>query len=184
VQVAEFKPPVVQAMPIAGALRAAGTLMHAAAQSGLLSRDYMVSWLGHSFRGEDRTAFLRDLLDVSNHVHVPVAAGGGDGWWFQITRRLLWLTKATEEHRLLESLLSNADDALQALVAVEPLLIAGRLTSHPVDWAMAFRIWPSVERPGAMTRHPAPHPEQHARPANEKTPNPDVGSGSFRCPER
>src|SRR6266568_9534000 len=29
-----------------------------------------------------------------------------------------------------------------------------------------------------------PHPEHHAHPANTETPNPNVGSGSFRCLER
>lgn len=36
---------------------------------------------------------------------------------------------------------------MRTLVAVEPLLIAGRVTCHPADWAMAVRIWPSAVRP-------------------------------------
>ena len=154
-------------MPVGRALRAAGNLVHATAQSGLLSRDYMMPWLGHTFPPEERTEFLRSLLDPSNHVHVPVAFGAGGGWWFQVARRLLWVTKATEEQRLLEPLFPDGDDGLRALVAVEPLLIVGRITSHPADWAMAVRIWPSVERPVAMAsrwRHVAGAIRDHGIP--------------------
>jgi len=166
-QVAEFTQSAGQGMPIARALRVAGGLVHAAAQSGLLTRDYMLSWLGHSFPREERTPFLRSLLDASNHVHVPIAEGASGGWWFQITRRLLWTTEATEEQRLVESLIPDGDDALRALVAVEPLLIVGRIMSHPADWAMAVRIWPSVERPVAMAtrwRRTASAIQQHGIP--------------------
>jgi hypothetical protein len=138
--------PVTRAMPVASALRAAGGLVHAAAQAGGLSRDFILAWLGQ-FPPAERTAFLQELADPSYRVHVPVATGGGDGWWFQITRRLLWITPAADEHRLVEPLFPNADRALRTLVAVEPLLIAGRVTSHPADWAMAVRIWPSAVRP-------------------------------------
>lgn len=150
VQVAEVPSPVERAMPVGRALRVAGNLVHAAAQSGLLSRHYILSWLANVFSREERAEFLRSLLDPTNHVHVPVAAGSGGGWWFQVTRRLLWVTKATEEQRLLEPLFPDGDNALRALVAVEPLMIVGRVTSHPADWAMAVRIWPSIERPMAM----------------------------------
>jgi len=146
VQVREVRPPNSHAMPIVGALRFAGGLVHRVAQSELLSRDYLLRWLQHSFQHKDRVEFMRGLVDASNHVHVPIAGGGYDGWWFQITRRLLWVTKATEEQRLVEPLISDDDDALKALVAVEPLLIAARVTNHPADWVMAVRIWPSVER--------------------------------------
>jgi hypothetical protein len=48
---------------------------------------------------------------------------------------------------MVEPLFPDADQALRTLVAVEPLLIAGRVTSHPADWAIAVRIWPSAGRP-------------------------------------
>jgi hypothetical protein len=151
VQVAKVVPPAEPAMPVAGALRVAGDLVHAAARSGFLSRDFVLSWLGHSFRPEDRTAFLRDLLDASSHVHIPVAWTAGGGWWFQITRRITWITQATEEQRLVEPLFPDGDGALRALVAIEPLLIVSHITSHPADWAMAVRLWPSLESPVAMS---------------------------------
>ena len=138
--------PVTRAMPVASALRAAGGLVHAAAQAGVLSRDFMLAWLGQ-FPPAERTAFLQELADPSCRVHVPVATGGGEGWWFQVTRRLLWVTPAADEQRLVEPLFPDADRALRTLAAVEPLLIAGRVTSHPTDWAMAVRIWPSAVRP-------------------------------------
>jgi hypothetical protein len=150
VQVAEIAPPAERAIPVAAALQAAGHVVHGAARSGFLSRDLMLSFLG-AFAGEDRTAFLRDLMDPSRHVHVPVITAAGGGWWFQITRRLTWITQATEEQRLVEPLFPDADDALRTLAAVEPLLIASRVTSHPANWAMAVRIWPSLERPVDMS---------------------------------
>jgi hypothetical protein len=167
VQVAEVASPVERGMPVGSALRVAGNLIHATAQSGFMSRDYVLSWLGHMFPHEERTEFLRSLLDPSNHIHVPVAAGMGGGWWFQVTRRLLWVTKATEEQRLLEPLFPDGDNELRALAAVEPLLTVGRITSHPADWAMAVRIWPSVERPVAMAsrwRHVAGAIREHGIP--------------------
>ena len=106
----------------------------------------MLAWLCQ-FPPVERTAFLHELLDPSYRVHVPVAMGGGDGWWFQITRRLLWVTPAADEQRLVEPLFPDAEEELRTLAAVEPLLIAGRVTSHPADWAMAVRIWPSAGRP-------------------------------------
>jgi len=156
--------PVTRIMSIASALRAAGSLVHAVAQSGLLSRDFMLAWLSQ-FPPADRTAFLHELLDPSYHVHVPVATGAGDGWWFQITRRLLWITPDADEQRLVEPLFPDADEALRTLVAVEPLLIAGRVTSHPADWAMAVRIWPSAGRPASRPwRHLASAIHEHGIP--------------------
>jgi len=145
-QPAPVPQPVPRAMPVASALRVAGGLVHAAAQAGVLSHDFMLAWLCQ-FPPAERTAFLHELLDPSYRVHVPVAMGGGDGWWFQITRRLLWVTPAADEQRLVEPLFPDTEGELRTLAAVEPLLIAGRVTSHPADWAMAVRIWPSAGRP-------------------------------------
>lgn len=170
VQVAQAPQPgpapqlVARAMPVASALRAAGGLVHAAGQAGVLSRDFMLAWLAQLPPGE-RTAFLQELADPSLRVHVPVAIGGGDGWWFQITRRLLWITPAADERRLVEPLFPDADQALRTLVAVEPLLIVGRVTSHPADWAMAVRIWPSAVRPADRPwRHLASAIHEHGIP--------------------
>jgi hypothetical protein len=90
-------------MPVASALRAAGGMVHAAAQARALSRDFILAGLGQ-FPPAERTAFLQELADPSYRAHIPVATGGGDGWWFQITRRLLWITPAADEQRLVEPL--------------------------------------------------------------------------------
>jgi hypothetical protein len=182
VQVAQVTLPPGPVMPAAAALRVAGHLVHAAARDGLLSREYVLSWLGHSFRGEDRTTFLRGLTDPLNHVHVPVAAAAAGGWLFQITRRLIWITQDTEEQRLVEPLFPDGDGALRALTAVEPFLIAGRVSSHPADWVMAARIWPSLERPVAMTtqwRSVAPAVRQHGIPVLAL--DPDSTSEEIQC---
>jgi hypothetical protein len=151
-QVAEFEQSAERAMPAAVALRVASDLVHKTARSGLLSGEHILTWLGHTFPPEERTAFFREVWDDSNHAHVPVGWGGGDGWWFQITGRILWVTNATEELRLVEPLFPDGEDALRRLVAVEPLLIVARITGHRADWAMAVRIWPSVERPAAIRK--------------------------------
>ena len=66
--------PVTRAMPVASALRAAGGLVHAAAQAGVLSREFMLAWLGQ-FPPAERTAFLHELLGSL----IPRSRPGGDG---------------------------------------------------------------------------------------------------------
>lgn len=171
--------PVTRVISIASALRAAGVLVHMAFRSGFLTRDFMVSWL-RQFPPADRTAFLHELVDPSYHVHVPVATGVGDGWWFQITRRLMWITPAADEQRLVEPLFPDADEALRTLVAVEPLLIAARVTSHPADWAMAARIWPSAGRPaGRPWRYLASAIHEHGIPVLSL--DPESTSEEIQC---
>jgi len=58
------------------------------------------------------------------------------------------LGAASLDQRFVEALIPDGDDALRGLVAVEPLMIVARVAQHPADWAMAVRIWPSIERPG------------------------------------
>ena len=76
---------------------------------------------------------------------------GGGGWWFQIARRLIWVTSETnDEGRLLELLLDGAttSDEVVPLVATEPILIAAPMTHQPVAWAFTARIWTDeVQRP-------------------------------------
>jgi hypothetical protein len=164
VQLAQFTSPPSRAAPIASALRFAGNLTHAVAQDGGLSGDQVLGWLGRAFDRDARAAFMRTLTDPSKRIHVPVAAVAHDGWWFQITRRLLWVTPAMEEQRLIEPLITDADDAVKALCAVEPLLIVARVTKQPADWAMAVRIWPSVQRPSTPWRFVADAIRGHGIP--------------------
>jgi hypothetical protein len=135
-------------MPIASALRFGAHLLHETSRAGGLAGEAVVWWLGRTFTSEARPEFLRTLLDPDNHVHVPIVAVARDGWWFQVTRRIFWVTSATEEQRLVEPLIPGGGDDLRRLVAVEPLLIVARVASQPADWAMAVRVWPSVARPG------------------------------------
>ena len=151
-QVAEFKQPPARAMAAALALRSAGAFVHVAATSGLLSGAHILTWLEQAFPLDERTAFFREVGNDSYHAHLPVVVGESDGWWFQITRRVLRVTEATQEMRLVEPLIRDGEGALRGLAAVEPLLIIARITEHPVDWAMAVRIWPSVERPAATKK--------------------------------
>jgi hypothetical protein len=69
---------------------------------------------------------------------------------------------------------------LDAKVAVEPLLIAGRVTSHPADWAMAVRIWPSAVRPaGRPWRYLASAIHEHGIPVLSL--NPESTAEEIQC---
>ena len=173
---------MTRVISIASALRAARVLVHMAVRSGFLTRDFMVSWLRQF--PPYCTAFLHELVDPSYHVHVPVATGVGDWWRFEITRRLMWITPAADEQRIVEPLFPDADEALRTLVAVEPLLIAARVTSHPADWAMAARIWPSPGRPaGRPWRYLAARSTSTASLSSPLTPSlrPRKSSASSSC---
>ena len=80
-----------------------------------------------------------------------VLVKAAEGWWFQIARRLIWVTSdTTDEGRLLELLLDGAttSDEVVPLVATEPILIAAPMTHQPVAWAFTARIWTDeVQRP-------------------------------------
>ena len=78
------------------------------------------------------------MMDPAVRFHVPVLRASADGWWFQIARRLIWVTSETNnEGRLLELLLDGAttSDEVIPLVATEPILIAAPMTQQPVEWA-------------------------------------------------
>jgi len=71
-------------------------------------------------------------------IHVAIAAAYADGWWMQIPRRWVLVTKRTpDDQRLVEPLIENLP-----VVAVEPVLIVARTTTHPVERAFVARIWP------------------------------------------
>jgi hypothetical protein len=121
-------------------------LLAQAKNEGLLSREYLLTWLGRTFDSNERPKFLRRLVDPTNRIYAPLIAAAGHGWWFQITRRLMWITgKTPDEPRLVEPLIDQEGE-LRGLVGTEPVLILARVTKHPVDWAMSMRIWPDVVR--------------------------------------
>lgn len=90
-------------------------------------------------------------MDPAVRFHVPVLGVSINGWWFQIARRLIWVTSETEDDgRLVEPLLDKTSTSgeVSPLVAAEAVLIAARMTRQPVDWAFTARIWTEgVRRP-------------------------------------
>jgi hypothetical protein len=140
-----------KAVPVAEALWIAGQLLAKAAQTGLLSGDYVLHWLGASMDREQRVELMRRVMDPAVRFTVPILALSVGGWWIQIARRLIWVTSETEdEGRLLELLVDDTMTGGQAapLAAVEPILIAAPMTRQPADWAFTARIWTEgVRRP-------------------------------------
>jgi len=123
--------------------RAAGTFVARAHRAGRLSGEYVLEQLRPLFaadvREEDRLRQLQRIADPSSHVHVPLAATYAGGWWMQLSRELLVVTRRTpHDHRVVVPL----DDRIP-LVATEPVLILARLTAHPIDRAFSVRIWAS-----------------------------------------
>ena len=145
--------PVLQLQPlkalrsaatVADALWVAGQLVAEASRTGRLTSDYILHWIGNNVPSEERHELFRQVMDPDQRFYVPVLGAATDGWWFQIARRLLWVTRDTrDEGRMLESLLGDplADRNVPPFVATEPVLTMARLTHQPVDWAMTARIW-------------------------------------------
>ena len=150
-QVAVIGSPVHRAAPVADALWIAGQLVADASQAGALKGDYVLRWLGARIDPEMRKDLFRRVMDPAVRVYVPILGTSTDGWWFQVARRLIWVTsETTDEGRLLELLLDGAttSDEVVPLAATEPILIAAPLTQQPVEWALTVRIWTDeVERP-------------------------------------
>jgi hypothetical protein len=100
---------------------------------------------------EQRDQLFRRIMDPAVRFHIPVLGVSIAGWWFQIARRLIWLTNDVEdEGRLLELLLDEptTGGTLIPLAATEAVLIVAPMTRQPIDWAFAARIWPEgAQRP-------------------------------------
>ena len=150
-QVVPLDPPVRRASPAAEALVTAGHLIAEASRAGLLEGGYVVRWLGAHIDAEQRKDLFRSVMDPMFRFYVPVLAMRVNGWWFQITRRLIWVTSETnDDGRLVELLLDGetTGDETFPLVAAEPVLIAAPMTRQPVEWAFSARIWTEgVQRP-------------------------------------
>ena len=152
-QVAPLAAVAPDAIPVGEALWVAGQLIEEASRSGRLSKDDVIRWLGTTIDHENRPALFRRLMEPNYRFNIPIMAASGGGWWFQLTRRLVWVTNETpEDGRLLEVLLDDQPGPPLPLAAVEAVLIVARLTSQPVEWAMSARVWPEgvsmpVERP-------------------------------------
>jgi hypothetical protein len=150
-QLSHLDAPFPKAAPIADGLWFAGQLVAHAAQTGALSGDYVLQWLGTFVDRERRTELFRRVMDPAVRFYVPILGMSIGGWWIQLARRLIWVTNETEdEGRLIESLLdkSAARGDVIPLVAVEPILIVARMTRQPVKWAFTARLWSEgVRRP-------------------------------------
>ncbi len=150
-QVLSLDAPFPKAAPIADALWIAGQLVAKASQTGRLSGDYVLHWLGTSVDHEHRKELFRRVMDPAVRFNVPVLGVSVSGWWFQIARRLIWVTnEAEDDGRLIELLLdkSGTGGDVLPLAAAEAVLIAARMTRQPVDWAFSARIWTQgVRRP-------------------------------------
>ena len=150
-QVMPIDPPVRKAAPAAEALVTAGHLIAEASRLGLLEGEYVVRWIDAFIDPEQRNELFRSVMDPLFRFYVPVLSATDDGWWFQITRRLIWITSETnDDGRLVELLLDGEanDDKAIPLVATEPALIAVPMTRQPVEWAFTARIWTDgVRRP-------------------------------------
>ena len=150
-QVAPIDSPVRKAVSAADALRVAGQLIAKASRDGALKGDYVLHWLGAYIDPKQRKDLFRHVMDPAVRFYVPILGTSEQGWWFQIARRLIWVTsKTSDEGRLLELLLDGAttSDEVVPLVATEPILIAAPMTQQPVEWAFTARIWTDeVQRP-------------------------------------
>lgn len=152
-QVAPLAVVAPQAIPVGEALWVGGQLVAEASRTGRLSKDHVIQWLGTTIDYTNRPTLFRRLMDPHYRFNVPILAASVGGWWFQITRRLVWVTNETpEDGRLLEVLLDDRPGPPLPLAAVEAVLIMARLTSQPVEWAMSARVWPEgvsipVDRP-------------------------------------
>lgn len=154
-QFARLASETATSLSTAQGLSIAGQVVAQAAQAGLLTSDYVVRWLGQFVAPEQRPDLFRHVMDPAVRFYIPVLGVAVEGWWIQISRRLIWVTDQTEdEGRLIELLADQTATGGEALplAATEPILIAAPMTSQPVDWAFIARIWPagvrmSAERP-------------------------------------
>ncbi|MFD4143488.1 hypothetical protein [Streptomyces sp. NPDC058572] len=150
-QVSPLTDPVPNATATADALWVAGQLVARTAQTGRLSADYLLQWLGASVGHEQRIELFRHIMDPAVRFYVPILGVSVNGWWIQIARRLIWVTSETEDDGQLVELLLNETTAggeVPPLAAVEAILIAAPMTRQPADWAFTARIWPEqVQRP-------------------------------------
>jgi len=138
-QIARFPDVPPRASSKADALSAAAAVLAAVHGNGWLSFAPR-AWFAHQAKAEPPLEFGHRLMDPGRHTHVPVVAGGVDGWWVQVSRRGFIVTKNTPDEPGLVEGLAPPGDGL-AVVAGEPILTVARITEHPSDWAFVARVW-------------------------------------------
>ncbi|MEV6891012.1 hypothetical protein [Kribbella sp. NPDC051137] len=150
-QVLPLSDPRPTTLTTADALNVAGQILAGAVRSGFLTSDRVLHWLGTHVDPVQLNGLLRRAMDPTVRISVPILGVPVEGWWFQVTRRLVWVTDATEdEGRLLQPLLDPAltDGQSLPLAASEPVLIVAPMTQQPAGWAFSARIWTEeVKRP-------------------------------------
>jgi hypothetical protein len=139
-QLAVCEQPAVRAARAAEALLVAGLAVAQAYQSDWLSREFVLALL-KSVPPPERTELFRRAMDPVRRINIPIFVTQHDGWWIQVTRRLIWATDQTpDEGRLWEFLIESDEDRLP-LFAVEPVLIVAPMTQPIADWAFTARLW-------------------------------------------
>lgn len=150
-QVASLPNPALKTAPVADALWTAGHILAEASRTGRLSGHYVLHWLGTSADQEQRMEVMRRIMDPAVRFSVPILGVAAGGWWIQVSRRLIWVTREMEdEGRLIELLIDKRASGgdVMPLAAVEPILIVVPMTRQPADWAFTARIWiEGVRRP-------------------------------------
>jgi hypothetical protein len=161
VQVQRLDTPRASAAPVADALGFAGQLIAYASRQGYLSRDFVMQWLGSFVGFEERKDLFRRIMDPTYRLNVPIFGQAVGGWWVQVARRLMWITRdSPDDGRLLELLIDErVNGDLIPLAAAEPTLIVAPMTRQPADWAFTARIWPE------NARHPHDRPWKVVAPA-------------------
>ena len=97
-QVASLPHPAPAAAPAADALWVAGQLVAEASRTGRLSGDYVLYGLGAVDR-EQRMELMRRVMDPAVRFSVPILGVPFGGWWIQIARRLIWVTRRDRGRR-------------------------------------------------------------------------------------
>lgn len=138
-----------RAEPLPAAIRVAARLIVPGVTEEVFTS--AVWWWLKGERDEGRLEeVFRWAMEPDTHVHVPIVATNVDGWWVQISRRLLLVTMETpDDGPLVEVLLHTPGQP--ALVATEPLITIARLTEHPVTWAMPIRVWITAGKQRSLT---------------------------------
>lgn len=127
-----------KAVPIAEALSAAAAGVAELQRQGWLRQQPIFWFLGRA-KTMPAVELGQMLMDPGRLVHVPVAWSTVEGWWFQVSRRILLVPRDPPEEPGLVEILAPVGEL--TLIATEPILIVARITSHPADWAFVARVW-------------------------------------------
>ena len=151
------------AAPPSEALWVAGHLLAGwSANDGLTGATLL--WLQERSQRGEFEGLVRRLMEPHRLSFIPVGAAEFKGWWIQLSRRLVVITRESpDEAHLVEPLAPLGDWGV--LAAAEPRLIVARLTEHPVTWAMVARVWKTPDGPVARPwRHLADAIHRHGLP--------------------